>query len=107
MASAQLPTPEELERARKRINKTVAKLDKDLGLVDRTLAEYDELDQALVDLPQKLSHPILVPFSGGGLAVDLDTANDPLAFFPGRLVHTNEVTHIAGDRYFLRRTAPN
>ena len=36
-------------------------------------------------------HRILVPFSGGGLAVELDTANDPLAFFPGKLVHTNEV----------------
>ena len=37
----------------------------------------------MASLPEKVSHRVMVPFG-------------PVAFFPGRLVHTNELTVLLG-----------
>ncbi|XP_077144831.1 unconventional prefoldin RPB5 interactor 1 isoform X1 [Ranitomeya variabilis] len=51
--------------------------------------DYDALQDRLGTLPDKLSYEIMVPFG-------------PLAFMPGRLVQTNEVTVLLGDNWFAK-----
>uniref|UniRef100_G1PY68 Protein phosphatase 1 regulatory subunit 19 n=1 Tax=Myotis lucifugus TaxID=59463 RepID=G1PY68_MYOLU len=53
---------------------------------------YSALQERLATLPDKLSYNIMVPFG-------------PLAFMPGKLVHTNEVTVLLGDNWFAKCSA--
>ncbi|ETE69418.1 Unconventional prefoldin RPB5 interactor, partial [Ophiophagus hannah] len=55
-------------------------------------SDYEALQDRLNTLPDKLSYDIMVPFG-------------PLAFMPGRLVHTNEVTVLLGDNWFAKCSA--
>ncbi|KAI3371547.1 hypothetical protein L3Q82_024126, partial [Scortum barcoo] len=51
--------------------------------------DYEALKERLQTLPDQLSYDIMVPFGR-------------LAFMPGRLVHTNEVTVLLGDNWFAK-----
>ncbi|XP_054475891.1 unconventional prefoldin RPB5 interactor 1 [Anoplopoma fimbria] len=51
--------------------------------------DYEALNDRLQTLPDQLSYDIMVPFG-------------PLAFMPGKLVHTNEVTALLGDNWFAK-----
>mmetsp|Transcript_3459 Transcript_3459/g.11050 ORF Transcript_3459/g.11050 Transcript_3459/m.11050 type:complete len:384 (-) Transcript_3459:154-1305(-) len=54
--------------------------------------EYDDLKGILERLPEKVTHPVMVPFG-------------PLAFFEGYLEHTNEVlTQLSSEWFALRTT---
>uniref|UniRef100_A0A672TFC1 Protein phosphatase 1 regulatory subunit 19 n=1 Tax=Strigops habroptila TaxID=2489341 RepID=A0A672TFC1_STRHB len=55
-------------------------------------SDYEALQERLRTLPNKLSYDIMVPFG-------------PLAFMPGKLVHTNEVTVLLGDNWFSKCSA--
>uniref|UniRef100_A0A8C4ZSA8 URI1 prefoldin like chaperone n=1 Tax=Gadus morhua TaxID=8049 RepID=A0A8C4ZSA8_GADMO len=54
--------------------------------------DYEALDDRLRTLPDHLSYDVMVPFG-------------PLAFMPGKLVHTNEVTVLLGDNWFAKCSA--
>ncbi|KAG8012477.1 Unconventional prefoldin RPB5 interactor, partial [Nibea albiflora] len=54
--------------------------------------DYEALNERLQTLPDQLSYDIMVPFG-------------PLAFMPGKLVHTNEVTALLGDNWFAKCSA--
>uniref|UniRef100_A0A1A8BBS1 Protein phosphatase 1 regulatory subunit 19 n=1 Tax=Nothobranchius kadleci TaxID=1051664 RepID=A0A1A8BBS1_NOTKA len=54
--------------------------------------DYEALSDRLQTLPDQLSYDIMVPFG-------------PLAFMPGKLVHTNEVTVLLGDNWFAKCAA--
>ncbi|XP_071756431.1 unconventional prefoldin RPB5 interactor 1 [Centroberyx gerrardi] len=54
--------------------------------------DYEALNDRLKTLPDQLSYDITVPFG-------------PLAFMPGKLVHTNEVTVLLGDNWFAKCSA--
>ncbi|XP_037538684.1 unconventional prefoldin RPB5 interactor 1 [Nematolebias whitei] len=54
--------------------------------------DYEALNDRLETLPDQLSYDIMVPFG-------------PLAFMPGKLVHTNEVTVLLGDNWFAKCSA--
>ncbi|KAF1387102.1 hypothetical protein PFLUV_G00101780 [Perca fluviatilis] len=54
--------------------------------------DYEALNERLKTLPDQLSYDIMVPFG-------------PLAFMPGKLVHTNEVTALLGDNWFAKCSA--
>lgn len=54
--------------------------------------EYAEVEAVLSSLPSRLCHDVMVPVG-------------PLAFAPGRLVHTNEVLCLLGDNLFVEKTA--
>ncbi|CAE7690370.1 unnamed protein product [Symbiodinium sp. CCMP2456] len=56
--------------------------------------EYRELRGVLKELPEKVSHEVMVPFG-------------PMASFPGQLVHTNEVLCQLSSEYFALRTTGN
>ncbi|KAM6252819.1 unconventional prefoldin RPB5 interactor 1 [Porphyrio hochstetteri] len=55
-------------------------------------SDYEALQERLSTLPDKLSYDVMVPFG-------------PLAFMPGKLVHTNEVTVLLGDNWFSKCSA--
>ncbi|KAI9221602.1 hypothetical protein BC828DRAFT_404780 [Blastocladiella britannica] len=55
-------------------------------------ADYSALHATLTTLPAKVRHPVVVPLG-------------PLAFMPGHLVHTNEITVLLGDNWFVERSA--
>ncbi|XP_052008727.1 unconventional prefoldin RPB5 interactor-like [Xyrauchen texanus] len=54
--------------------------------------DYESLQDRFRTLPDKLSYDIMVPFG-------------PLAFMPGKLVHTNELTVLLGDNWFAKCSA--
>ncbi|KAG7244452.1 hypothetical protein INR49_030104 [Caranx melampygus] len=54
--------------------------------------DYEALSDRLETLPDQLCYDIMVPFG-------------PLAFMPGKLVHTNEVTVLLGDNWFAKCSA--
>uniref|UniRef100_A0A7N5ZZ98 Protein phosphatase 1 regulatory subunit 19 n=1 Tax=Anabas testudineus TaxID=64144 RepID=A0A7N5ZZ98_ANATE len=54
--------------------------------------DYEALNDRLQTLPDQLSYDIMVPFGS-------------LAFMPGKLVHTNEVTVLLGDNWFAKCSA--
>ena len=56
------------------------------------LDQYTHLAASLVELPDKVESPALVPFGS-------------LAYFPGSLVHTNELTVLLGANYFAKCSA--
>ncbi|KAJ3358536.1 uri1, prefoldin-like chaperone [Allomyces javanicus] len=58
----------------------------------RLQTDYRDLHTTLSTLPDKVSHTVMVPFG-------------PLAFMPGKLVHTNEITVMLGDNWFAERSA--
>ncbi|XP_062402827.1 unconventional prefoldin RPB5 interactor 1 [Sardina pilchardus] len=58
----------------------------------KVVKDYDSLQERLQTLPDQLSYDITVPFG-------------PLAFMPGKLVHTNEVTVLLGDNWFAKCSA--
>ena len=51
--------------------------------------QYRQLDALLERLPERRIHQAMVPLS-------------KVAFCPGRLVHTNEVMVLLGDKYFAK-----
>ncbi|XP_038003940.1 unconventional prefoldin RPB5 interactor 1 [Motacilla alba alba] len=55
-------------------------------------SDYEALQERLQTLPDKLSYDVMVPFG-------------PLAFMPGKLVHTNEITVLLGDNWFSKCSA--
>ncbi|KAJ2780566.1 uri1, prefoldin-like chaperone [Coemansia interrupta] len=54
--------------------------------------EYLSLQTTLKDLPSETTYPALIPIG-------------PLAFFPGHLIHTNEILVLLGENYFAERSA--
>ncbi|XP_064102806.1 unconventional prefoldin RPB5 interactor-like isoform X2 [Macrobrachium nipponense] len=54
--------------------------------------DYLHLQKRLRTLPDKTSHEVMVPIG-------------PLAFMPGRLIHTNEILVLLGDNWFAERSA--
>lgn len=54
--------------------------------------DYTHLQKRLKDLPKKVSYDVMVPLG-------------PLAFVPGKLVHTNEILVLLGDNWFAEKSA--
>ncbi|KAJ2743891.1 hypothetical protein GGI20_003399 [Coemansia sp. BCRC 34301] len=54
--------------------------------------EYRNLQTTLLELPDELEYDAMIPVG-------------PLAFFPGKLIHTNEILVSLGDNWFTERSA--
>ncbi|KAJ2796552.1 uri1, prefoldin-like chaperone, partial [Coemansia guatemalensis] len=59
---------------------------------DEYKAEYNELQQTLLELPNEVEYDAMVPVG-------------PLAFFPGKIIDTNEILVLLGDNWFVTRSA--
>ncbi|CAE7580155.1 unnamed protein product [Symbiodinium natans] len=80
--------------ALRRLDAQLAQARRNTEALEERSCEYRELRRVLAELPEKVSHPIMVPFG-------------PLASFPGQLVHTNEVLCQLSSEYFALRTTGN
>lgn len=77
--------------------------------------DYARLRDKLRTLPDEIEYEVFVPIAGssidgfeytsGGLTVQRSGRDLPLAFMPGKLVHTNEVLVHLGDNWFAHRSA--
>lgn len=84
--------PQEVSRLREEQVKVVTGCQDQIQHWKKVQSDYEALQQRLSTLPDKLSYDIMVPFG-------------PLAFMPGKLVHTNEVTVLLGDNWFAKCSA--
>ncbi|XP_021736309.1 RNA polymerase II subunit 5-mediating protein homolog [Chenopodium quinoa] len=83
---------EEAHKAAKLVNDTISDKLKELDNLRGFVADNTNLINLVQRLPDELHHDIQVPFGKA-------------AFFPGRLVHTNEFLVLLGENYFTDRTA--
>ncbi|KAM9807544.1 unconventional prefoldin RPB5 interactor 1 [Neosynchiropus ocellatus] len=81
-----------IARLREEHEKVVKDCDNRIQHWKKVSGDYEALNDRLSTLPDKLSYDIMVPFG-------------PLAFMPGKLVHTNEVTVLLGDNWFAQCSA--
>jgi len=85
-------SPEETKRAVARVSESIADRRAELGRLQGFVADNAALVSLVNRLPDELSHDIMVPFGGA-------------AFFPGRLIHTNELLVLLGEGYYAERSA--
>uniref|UniRef100_A0A8D0DUP5 Protein phosphatase 1 regulatory subunit 19 n=1 Tax=Salvator merianae TaxID=96440 RepID=A0A8D0DUP5_SALMN len=86
------PAAAQLGRLRDEHGKVVSSCQEKIQHWRKVENDYEVLQERLSTLPDKLSYDIMVPFG-------------PLAFMPGRLVHTNEITVLLGDNWFAKCSA--
>lgn len=79
-------------RLREEQEKVVKDCESRINHWKKVSGDYAALKDRLETLPDQLSYDIMVPFG-------------PLAFMPGKLVHTNEVTVLLGDNWFAKCSA--
>ncbi|KAH7576957.1 hypothetical protein JRO89_XS01G0182700 [Xanthoceras sorbifolium] len=83
---------EEAQKAAKRVEDALAEHQQELNLVKGFIADNTNLINLIQKLPEELHHDIMVPFGKA-------------AFFPGRLIHTNEFLVLLGEGYYTDRTS--
>ena len=76
---------------------------------------YARLKDKLIELPNEMEYDVFVPiayssadnfeFTSGSLRSNSRNKDAPLAFMPGKLVHTNELLVHLGDHWFAQRSA--
>ncbi|XP_077049628.1 unconventional prefoldin RPB5 interactor 1 [Siphateles boraxobius] len=84
--------PQGVERLKEEHRKVVKDCRSQIEHWEKVEKDYESLQDRLRTLPDKLSYDIMVPFG-------------PLAFMPGKLVHTNELTVLLGDNWFAKCSA--
>lgn len=89
---ASLISVEEAQNAAKRVHEAIEEREKEASYIERFITENNNLFKLVHTLPDQLSHPIMVPFGKA-------------AFFPGRLIHTNEFLVLLGDGYYADQTS--
>ncbi|WVZ02232.1 hypothetical protein V8G54_023038 [Vigna mungo] len=83
---------DEVQKAAKRVEDAIADKRGELDRVRGFIADNNNLANLVHKLPEELSHDIMVPFGKA-------------AFFPGRLIHTNEFLVLLGEGYYAERTS--
>ncbi|XP_078448037.1 prefoldin chaperone subunit family protein isoform X1 [Wolffia australiana] len=83
---------EEAHKAAKRVQNAIVDRQKELQRLSQFSSENKNLINLAQSLPDELSHEIMVPFGKA-------------AFFPGRLIHTNEFVVFLGEGYYVERSA--
>ncbi|XP_015082642.1 RNA polymerase II subunit 5-mediating protein homolog isoform X2 [Solanum pennellii] len=83
---------EEAQKAAKRVEEIISERQKQLDQLRDFAADNNTLIRLVQRLPDELHHDIMVPFGKA-------------AFFPGRLIHTNEFLVLLGEGYYAERTA--
>ncbi|RZC57282.1 hypothetical protein C5167_004585 [Papaver somniferum] len=89
---ASLISVEEAQKAVKTVEGSIAEHQKELDHICHFISENNNLIHLVYKLPDELHHAIMVPFGKA-------------AFFPGRLVHTDEFIVLLGEEYYVQRTS--
>ncbi|XWS68662.1 hypothetical protein CRYUN_Cryun04dG0110400 [Craigia yunnanensis] len=83
---------EEAQKAANRVEETLSEKQNEMNQLREFIADNTSLINLVQKLPDELHHDIMVPFGKA-------------AFFPGRLIHTNEFLVLLGESYYTERTA--
>ncbi|KAK9092596.1 hypothetical protein Syun_027507 [Stephania yunnanensis] len=83
---------EEARKAALMVVQRIAENQNELQTLNLFLSENANLIKLVHKLPDELSHNVMVPFGKA-------------AFFPGRLIHTNEFLVLLGEGYYVERTS--
>ena len=67
---------------------------KRIELLEQYKSDYQKLKKLILNMQEKVAYPHRIPIAG-----------TQLAFVPGRIIHTNELTVLLGDNYFALRSA--
>ncbi|KAK8706525.1 hypothetical protein V6N13_050086 [Hibiscus sabdariffa] len=84
--------PEEVQKAAKLVEEKLSEKRNEMSQLKEFIADNTSLINLVQKLPDELHHDIMVPFGKA-------------AFFPGRLIHTNEFLVLLGESYYADRTA--
>ncbi|GMJ05529.1 hypothetical protein like AT1G03760 [Hibiscus trionum] len=84
--------PEEVQKAAKMVEGKLSEKQNEMNQLKEFIADNASLINLVQKLPDELHHDIMVPFGKA-------------AFFPGRLIHTNEFLVLLGESYYADRTA--
>ncbi|XP_047307069.1 RNA polymerase II subunit 5-mediating protein homolog isoform X2 [Impatiens glandulifera] len=84
--------PEESVKASRRVHEAISESQKGLDKLQGFISDNTNLINLVQKLPEELHHDIMVPFGKA-------------AFFPGRLIHTNEFLVLLGEGYYADRTS--
>ncbi|XP_063293982.1 unconventional prefoldin RPB5 interactor 1 [Pelobates fuscus] len=87
-----LLSQQEVSRLQEEQGKVVSGCKEKIQHWKKVESDYEALEKRLHILPHKLSYEVMVPFG-------------PLAFMPGKLVQTNEITVLLGDNWFAKCSA--
>ncbi|XP_010522601.1 PREDICTED: RNA polymerase II subunit 5-mediating protein homolog isoform X2 [Tarenaya hassleriana] len=82
----------EARKAAKRVEEKIGEKQNEMNRLDQFVADNANLINLVKKLPDQLYHDVMVPFG-------------KLAFFPGRLIHTNEFLLLLGENYYAERTS--
>ncbi|XP_051116990.1 uncharacterized protein LOC127241811 [Andrographis paniculata] len=83
---------DEAQKASKRVQDTIEERQQQLEQVKGFIRDNVSLINLVQKLPEETHHNIMVPFGKA-------------AFFPGRLIHTNEFMVLLGEGYYAERTS--
>ncbi|KAI3744042.1 hypothetical protein L1987_57114 [Smallanthus sonchifolius] len=84
--------PEDAQKASVRVQEAISERQKEVQQLQAFLNDNTSLVNLVKKLPDQLHHDIMVPFGKA-------------AFFPGRLIHTNEFMVLLGEGYYAERTS--
>lgn len=85
-------SPEDAQKASVRVQETISEHQKQIQQLQAFLNDNTNLINLVKKLPDQLHHDIMVPFGKA-------------AFFPGKLIHTNEFLVLLGEGYYADRTS--
>lgn len=85
-------TEKELQIYQDTINKSINDTNLNIKKWDEYKEDYTKLKNVVGNLTDEIQHTAMIPFSN-------------LAFFPGKIVHTNEILVLLGDNWFVERSA--
>ncbi|KAL9454230.1 hypothetical protein AB3S75_009762 [Citrus x aurantiifolia] len=83
---------DDVQKAAKRVQDALLEKHQELERVKEFIIDNTNLINLVQKLPEELHHDIMVPFGKA-------------AFFPGRLIHTNEFMVLLGEGYYAERTS--
>ncbi|KAI5668772.1 hypothetical protein M9H77_18625 [Catharanthus roseus] len=89
---ASLFPPEETHKASERVQNAISERWEHLGQLKKFIADNANLINLVQTLPNELHHNIMVSFGKA-------------AFFPGKLIHSNEFMVLLGEGYYAERTS--
>ncbi|XP_050208515.1 uncharacterized protein LOC126657788 isoform X2 [Mercurialis annua] len=83
---------DEAQKAAKRVEEAISDKQNELKNINQFVSDNTNLINLISSLPDELHHDVMVPFGKA-------------AFFPGKLIHTNELMVLLGEGYYAERTA--
>ncbi|XP_063948632.1 uncharacterized protein LOC108216114 isoform X1 [Daucus carota subsp. sativus] len=89
---ASLFPPDEARKASQRVLDTLVEHERELHQLNQFVSDNNNVIDLVQRLPEQLHHDIMVPFGKA-------------AFFPGRIIHTNEFKVLLGENYYVDRTS--